>query len=1245
MAATRVGVFRHNQQFLEDTNGNGIFDQGTDMFMPNFWAPGGFMAGDVPVAGDWTGDGIAKVGIYRGSTGTWYLDANNDGVFDIGDYTYQLGGCPQPQNCPNAQDRPVVGDWTGRNKSCIGVSRTQPDGVYWLLDLDCSGTFDNTPTDAFFPFGGMPQDVPVVGNWLGTPNNAQVGVVRCYIASGDCPNGPGLSCHCHVDGSGAQSQPFFWLMDKGAANAGTVAYQQACQANPQQCSNLALTTDPANHPVMANAFAFGGLAGDMFVPGDWYNTGTTTAGVFRPSGIWILDGLLPGFAQVSHPTALSPTLGGVPGDVPVAGKWTASSAAPFAVLPYTGANPVTVLQSGPAVVASYSVYVRPSATVTPSYDSLPAGVSVSFSPTSLSSNGTINVSIAASGAATLGSKTVTVFFSCGTTCAAGPIRQDLSVSVIAPLGVSTTSISRAQLGVTYSQTLQATGGSGSYTWSVVAGALPASLTLGSGGTITGTPVSAGNFTFIAQVSDGLSTASRSFTLSIVAPPLAITTASSLPSAQQGVRYNQTLNASGGSGPYIWSALTQLPSWMTLSNGGVLSGTPTSAETWPFTIQVSDGSNSASQQFSINVTPAPTFTLGAPTPKINIPFPAQSLPYSVNFTLAITGVNGFTCCVGISLGLPNQILATYTTPNGELLTYQPGALTVNISSGVHDTTSGLVGNVNLYTNDTSGINALPGQGTYNFYFAANSGSTTIYFSVPVIVGSAAPQYQLSLSYSPGNSGVVAASPSGDWWGSGWYPAGTLVTLTATPAAGYQFVGFSGATTSNTSPTTLTMNANASVMANFSMTSGVTQTITSSPPGRQLTVDGVPCTTPCNYLWPPGTSHPVSVATTQPGTAGTQYVFAGWSDSGAVSHSIVAPAASTVYSANFTTQYYLTTSAQSGGTISPASGWHNSGDVVNVTASSGNGYVFTGFIGSLTGTASSQVLTVSGAANVTATFDPIGTVMAPKPRLANSDSGGNLMSQVVPDSPYVEPGTTKTLYVCLIDQTTGSVVQRSGVRITIQSIQAQAYSGYHDHDDGARPAGYFQTQSGLTTSNGCYPDSYTNSSGVAGIEVVTLASDYGTSTSNITIQHPGLVAFPASHFSYTLKPPNAEHQNAYNCTQNCVDNTTELCDAYFQVTGSTLQLNDASLPWGGRFDIGPNYWTRIGGVDVRGVWWGPPHLAHTGGLNVDIVYQQFYDPTRSQGHQWDAREVFRTLLRALPAQRTLSESNHYHLQYSH
>jgi hypothetical protein len=269
MMSTKAAVFRNNLAFLADSNGNGRYDAGIDRYITSFTGPGGFLPGDIPVVGDWTGDGHAKVGIYRG--GTWFLDANNNGVYDAGDYTYVYGGL--------AGDLPFVGDWSGLGKSCIAIYRPN-GGSFWLLDLNCNGSFENTPTDAFFPFGGLPGDVPVVGAWTG--GTTRVGVVRKY-APGGVPQG----------------NPFFWVMDGGAPNAGN---------------------QPVNHPAAANSFAFGGLNGDVYITGDWYGTGTTGAGMYR-NGLWVLDALPPTSPQTIHVPGLAFAYGGLAGDIPVPGKW------------------------------------------------------------------------------------------------------------------------------------------------------------------------------------------------------------------------------------------------------------------------------------------------------------------------------------------------------------------------------------------------------------------------------------------------------------------------------------------------------------------------------------------------------------------------------------------------------------------------------------------------------------------------------------------------------------------------------------------------------------------------------------------------------------------------------------------------------------------------------------------------------------------------------------------------------------
>jgi Putative Ig domain len=82
---------------------------------------------------------------------------------------------------------------------------------------------------------------------------------------------------------------------------------------------------------------------------------------------------------------------------------------------------------------------------------------------------------------------------------------------------------------------------------------------------------------------------------------------SLPSGTVGAAYQQPLAASGGTAPYTWSltsASNTLPAGLTLNSAGVITGTPTTAETFSFSVQVTDSSAStAAAPLSITINPA------------------------------------------------------------------------------------------------------------------------------------------------------------------------------------------------------------------------------------------------------------------------------------------------------------------------------------------------------------------------------------------------------------------------------------------------------------------------------------------------------------------------------------------------------------------------------------------------------------------------------------------------------------------
>jgi serine-aspartate repeat-containing protein C/D/E len=97
-----IGIFRNGTWFL-DMDGDGRWSD-ADLVV-EFG-----QAGDLPVVGDWTGDGISKLGVYR--NGQFILDKNNNRQIDDGDKTFALG---------RAGDKPVSGDWNGDGVDEVGV--------------------------------------------------------------------------------------------------------------------------------------------------------------------------------------------------------------------------------------------------------------------------------------------------------------------------------------------------------------------------------------------------------------------------------------------------------------------------------------------------------------------------------------------------------------------------------------------------------------------------------------------------------------------------------------------------------------------------------------------------------------------------------------------------------------------------------------------------------------------------------------------------------------------------------------------------------------------------------------------------------------------------------------------------------------------------------------------------------------------------------------------------------------------
>ncbi|MDC0160423.1 putative Ig domain-containing protein [Gemmatimonadales bacterium] len=176
--------------------------------------------------------------------------------------------------------------------------------------------------------------------------------------------------------------------------------------------------------------------------------------------------------------------------------------------------------------------------------------------------------------------------------------------VFTPPSIQTPSLPDAEVGVSYSATLTATGGNGSYSWSVTSG-FPPWLSLSSSGTLTGTPDTAGQFTLgVSVTSQGKST-DRTLQLNVDwGAPKIVDIA--LTNAMVGEPYTDTLKASGGDGIYEWalSGGSALPQGLRLTALGEVRGTPAEDGDFALTFQVSSVGRSVSRRADLLVSPAP-----------------------------------------------------------------------------------------------------------------------------------------------------------------------------------------------------------------------------------------------------------------------------------------------------------------------------------------------------------------------------------------------------------------------------------------------------------------------------------------------------------------------------------------------------------------------------------------------------------------------------------------------------------------
>jgi len=389
-----------------------------------------------------------------------------------------------------------------------------------------------------------------------------------------------------------------------------------------------------------------------------------------------------------------------------------------------------------------------------------AGSLSTLSETTLGSSEQYSLAYTAPSSATAGATaTVTV-----TSKATSSSTASLTFTLNPALVISTTTLPSGVVGTPYSSSVAASGGTGKLAWAVATGTIPPGIAISSTtGALSGTPATAGTYTFSVSVTDSSTNpnvVTQSYTVVINPTPPTVTT-TSLPNGVSGTAYTaggattgvQLTYTGGNGGIPTWAVSAgSLPGGLTLSTSGLISGTPTNAAagaTYTFSVTVAVGTQtSAAKQLSITIPALPTVTTTSlPSGNIGIAYSQQltytggaggtvswaitsgSLPTNSGLTFSSSGLlsgtpttaTTYNFNVAVTVGTQTSTPVAYTLVINSLIIISSSSATgeVGLPFSFHLTASGGTG---PYTwSLTSGSNALPAGLTLNPNTGIISGS--------------------------------------------------------------------------------------------------------------------------------------------------------------------------------------------------------------------------------------------------------------------------------------------------------------------------------------------------------------------------------------------------------------------------------------------------------------------------------------------------------------------------------------------
>ena len=236
------------------------------------------------------------------------------------------------------------------------------------------------------------------------------------------------------------------------------------------------------------------------------------------------------------------------------------------------------------------------------------------------------------------------------------------------------------------------------------------------------------------------------------------------------------------------------------------------------------------------------------------------------------------------------------------------------------------------------------------------------------------YTLSVT---ANNGTVAKSPD-----QATYIFGTQVVLTASPANGYLFTGWSGDASGTQNPLPVTIDSNKNITASFT---AIPYTVSVNASNGTVTKTPDKST----YIF----GEQVSLTATPSGG----YQFTGWGGdaSGTQNPLPITVNGNKNITANFTPIFYPLTISATNGTVSksPDQASYQAGTVVLLTASPASGYQFTGWSGNASGTQNPLSVTMDGSKSITANFAAIGSVAFSSATFAVTEGTGTFSVQLL------------------------------------------------------------------------------------------------------------------------------------------------------------------------------------------------------------------------------------------------------------